>query len=98
MKSTFDFFFCFQGVKFNLVTINSGKDSDIKQIDGKMDEFTAEGIYPDILREMKSILNFTYSLKPISDGQFGTKLENGSWTGIMGAVSSGKADFGDFTK
>ncbi|XP_071540574.1 probable glutamate receptor isoform X2 [Panulirus ornatus] len=39
-------------------------------------------------------LNFTYSFRRPPDGSWGTKLQNGSWTGMVGMVGRQEADLG----
>ncbi|KAG7156988.1 Ionotropic receptor 21a-like 13 [Homarus americanus] len=46
-----------------------------------------------ILKEAARALNFSFILREPSDGQWGYLLENGSWTGTVGTVQRGEADF-----
>ena len=43
---------------------------------------------------MQDILNFTYTLKKPSDGQYGAINSDGLWTGMIGEVQAEKADMG----
>ncbi|KAK3888302.1 hypothetical protein Pcinc_007630 [Petrolisthes cinctipes] len=46
-----------------------------------------------ILKEASKMLNFSYILREPSDGLWGYLLDNGSWTGTVGTVQRGEADF-----
>ena len=41
-----------------------------------------KGYFADLFHDVQSVLNFTYSLT-VGSG-YGTKLENGSWSGSIG--------------
>ena len=43
---------------------------------------------------LQDILNFTYTLKKPSDGQYGAINSDGSWTGMIGEIQAEKADMG----
>ena len=44
----------------------------------------------------QNLLNFTYSLKLPPDKQWGSKMANGSWTGIIGELLHQRADICKF--
>ena len=67
---------------------------NLKEIPGQKGLYKAEGIYPEIFEELRSLLNFTYSLKLPPDGVFGSKLPNGSWTGIVNCLMKDECDIG----
>ncbi|XP_069942958.1 ionotropic receptor 21a-like [Cherax quadricarinatus] len=46
-----------------------------------------------MLREIARSLNFTYIFVEPRDGQWGHRLQNGSYTGVIGAVERMEADF-----
>ena len=50
------------------------------------------GINVDILDIMKSTINFTYEMIERQDSVFGA-YENGTWTGLIGSIQHGEADF-----
>ncbi|CAG7690686.1 unnamed protein product [Allacma fusca] len=53
------------------------------------------GLYKYLLREFEKRLNFTTVVFPSTGGgSSGNLLENGSWTGLLGDVITGKADIG----
>ena len=39
-------------------------------------------------------MNFTYTITPTPDRQYGVRNPDGSWTGEMAEVVKGRADFG----
>jgi hypothetical protein len=45
-----------------------------------------DGYYGDIWAQMQKVLNFTYWVLPTVDGAWGSKLENGSWNGMIGMI------------
>ena len=47
------------------------------------------GLFPDVLQELQSNLNFTTSLTLVEDLEYGTKRENGTWTGAVGLLQDG---------
>uniref|UniRef100_A0A8W8MCP3 Ionotropic glutamate receptor L-glutamate and glycine-binding domain-containing protein n=1 Tax=Magallana gigas TaxID=29159 RepID=A0A8W8MCP3_MAGGI len=44
------------------------------------------GYCMDLLRELAKALNFTYTVIEAPDGEFGTLLQNGSWSGMVGQL------------
>ncbi|XP_063842273.1 ionotropic receptor 40a-like isoform X3 [Scylla paramamosain] len=46
-----------------------------------------------MLRAMATSLNFTYVVREPLDGQWGYRLQNGSYTGVIGAVQRLEANF-----
>ncbi|XP_069941479.1 probable glutamate receptor isoform X3 [Cherax quadricarinatus] len=46
-----------------------------------------------ILRVISSVLNFTYIIREPPDGQWGLRLDNGSYTGVIGELQKYTADF-----
>ena len=60
-----------------------------------IDETTgrAFGIFPDILNEMSSVLNFTYEMVPSFDGNYGSVDSNGSWNGLIKMILDKRVDF-----
>ena len=87
--------FEFQGLLLRAVTVSEGSSvKNLKEIPGQRGLYKAEGIYPEIFEELRSLLNFTYSLKLPSHGAFGSKLPNGSWTGIVNCLMTDECDVG----
>ena len=77
------------------MTVLDGKVvSNLKEIPRKPGFYTAEGIYIEIMNELKSMLNFTYSLELAPDGTWGKKLPNGSWNGIVNCLMNKEYDLG----
>jgi len=51
-----------------------------------------EGLLVDLITELSINLGFTYTLEPVADGKYGQRNEDGSWSGMIGAVNNGDAD------
>ncbi|NP_001191541.1 glutamate receptor subunit protein GluR5 precursor [Aplysia californica] len=51
-----------------------------------------EGYAKDLAMEIEKRLDIDYILDPVTDGEYGREVENGSWTGMIGQLVSGKAD------
>ncbi|CAG0886491.1 unnamed protein product, partial [Darwinula stevensoni] len=51
-----------------------------------------EGIDASLLKILAGHFNFTYEIFAPEDGEWGAMMENGSFTGMIGAVESGRAD------
>ncbi|GFY45451.1 uncharacterized protein TNIN_296161 [Trichonephila inaurata madagascariensis] len=58
------------------------------------DKIVVDGSDGKLLNCLAEKLNFEYEVVLTSDGQWGSRDENGSWDGIVGLIQSGKADFG----
>ena len=39
-------------------------------------------------------MNFTYTLTPSPDQQFGSRMKNNTWTGMVGMLQSREVDIG----
>ena len=44
-----------------------------------------EGFCVDLAAKVAEWVNFSYSIRPVSDGEYGSE-ENGSWTGMVGEL------------
>ncbi|XP_072334163.1 probable glutamate receptor [Scyliorhinus torazame] len=51
-----------------------------------------EGFCIDLLQLLAKRLKFNYEIKLVKDGFYGTRLENGNWTGLLGELMSEEAD------
>jgi len=51
-----------------------------------------EGLVVDLLDELSADLGFSYTIKLVGDGSYGTLPESGSWTGMIGDLLRGEAD------
>ncbi|XP_062889516.1 probable glutamate receptor isoform X3 [Mobula hypostoma] len=51
-----------------------------------------EGFCIDLLKIFSERLNFRYEIQLVKDGLYGTKLENGQWTGLLGELKRKEAD------
>ncbi|XP_053400246.1 glutamate receptor 1-like isoform X2 [Mercenaria mercenaria] len=50
-----------------------------------------EGFAVDLIREVADMLNFEYQIYLVHDGNFGTKMSDGSWNGMIGELLQGNA-------
>ena len=48
-----------------------------------------QGMVVDLLNEISGKLEFKYELYLVPDGNFGSKLQNGEWNGMIGEVLNG---------
>ena len=51
-----------------------------------------KGYCVDLLMELASKMNFEYEIIPAAKNQYGYKMPNGSWTGLVGDLISGEID------
>ncbi|ROT80665.1 hypothetical protein C7M84_000603 [Penaeus vannamei] len=87
-----DLFRDFNGHRFRAVTLVYEPFSCYEKIDGVI--VPADNcVDNNMLREIANNLNFTYVFVEPSDGQWGHRLDNGSYTGVIGAVERREADF-----
>ncbi|XP_042863989.1 glutamate receptor ionotropic, kainate 2-like [Penaeus japonicus] len=87
-----DLFRDFNGHKFRAVTLVYEPFSCYEKIDDVI--IPADNcVDNNMLREISMNLNFTYVFVEPSDGQWGHRLDNGSYTGVIGAVERREADF-----
>ena len=56
---------------------------------GRIGNDRFEGFAVDLMEEVASMLNFKYQLYLVHDGKFGSKLDDGSWNGMIGELLSG---------
>ncbi|XP_078672347.1 glutamate receptor ionotropic, delta-1-like [Branchiostoma floridae x Branchiostoma belcheri] len=52
-----------------------------------------EGFAMDMLTELSKLLGFKYKLYEVQDKKYGSPQEDGTWSGMIGDVMQGKADF-----
>ncbi|KAA0202952.1 Ionotropic receptor 201, partial [Hyalella azteca] len=90
-----------QGMHLTMATVNSwpfmGSEklppaSQAEQTCPKYVNHT--GFLVDIMNMLSQQMNFTYSIYNVCDGNFGSQLPNGSWTGILREVLEGRAHVG----
>lgn len=62
---------------------------ELEEIEGRL---VSKGLFYDIARILELELNFTLSFQVPKDGDFARRLENGTWTGMIGELLAGKAD------
>ena len=52
----------------------------------KDDNDQYEGYCADLTKEIAGHVGFSYLIKPVADGQYGSETENGSWNGMVGEL------------
>jgi Ligated ion channel L-glutamate- and glycine-binding site len=45
-----------------------------------------EGYCADLAAAVAKIVNFEYLIRPVKDGNYGKKLDDGSWNGMIGEL------------
>ncbi|XP_071531472.1 probable glutamate receptor [Panulirus ornatus] len=84
-----------QGRTLTIVTIHRPPFTFISRgEDGSVDTDTASGMDIDILNLLQRRLGFTYRLVYSYDDNWGSKLSNGTWDGMVGMVQRQEADLG----
>ena len=49
-----------------------------------------EGFVVDLLKKLSALLGFNYIVKPVNDGNYGSKNKsNGQWDGVVGEILTG---------
>ncbi|XP_019626670.1 PREDICTED: glutamate receptor ionotropic, delta-2-like [Branchiostoma belcheri] len=51
------------------------------------------GFCMDLLKELSIMLDYDYELYEVHDGKYGSRGADGTWSGMVGDVMTGKADF-----
>jgi hypothetical protein len=51
-------------------------------------QWDISGMFPDLLNLLSSSMNFTYTLTPPPDNQWGGQQPDGLWNGMMGLVET----------
>ena len=63
---------------------------ELSPVTGK---YEIEGSFADLLHSLRDIMNFTYTLEPPADNNWGGRQPDGSWNGIMNLVQKELVDF-----
>lgn len=71
---------------------NSLNSSSIQSLNDSLDDKGLTGYCIELLRELSKKMDFDYEIRPSSKNQYGHRLENGSWTGLVGDLISGEID------
>ncbi len=45
-----------------------------------------EGYCADLVKKLADIINIDYMIRPVKDGKYGAKDENGTWNGMVGEL------------
>ncbi|XP_068245259.1 LOW QUALITY PROTEIN: glutamate receptor U1-like [Palaemon carinicauda] len=88
-----DLFQTFNGHLFRAVTLVYEPFSCYHKVSDDILIPTGKCVDNTMLHEMSLSLNFTYKFTEPKDGQWGHKLDNGSYTGVIGSVERMEADF-----
>ena len=54
-----------------------------------LDNDVFEGYCRDLAEKIAGIVNFKYSIKLVPDQKYGSKLDNGTWNGMVGELAKG---------
>ena len=57
-------------------------------------KYEIEGSFADLMHSLRDIMNFTYTLEPPADNNWGGQQADGSWNGMMNLVQKELVDFG----
>jgi hypothetical protein len=57
-------------------------------------KYDIEGSFPDLIAVLKEKMNFTFTLEPPPDNQWGGQNPDGTWNGMMALVQNQIVDFG----
>ena len=57
-------------------------------------KYEIEGSFADLLHSLRDIMNFTFTLEPPADNNWGGRQADGSWNGMMNLVQKELVDFG----
>lgn len=71
---------------------NSPNSTSIQSLNDSLVDKGLTGYCIELLRELSSKMDFDYEIRPSSKNQYGHKLNNGSWTGLVGDLISGEID------
>ncbi|XP_078384338.1 glutamate receptor ionotropic, kainate 2-like isoform X1 [Oculina patagonica] len=79
-----------QGKIFKVVVVeNAPYVMKEKEVDGS---FSYHGFCIDLLNELARNLKFSYEIYTSTDGLYGAETENGTWDGLIGELTSQRAD------
>ena len=53
-----------------------------------------KGKFGEIFLELSHLLNFSYTLTLPSDGAWGAKMDDGTWSGMVGQLETRQVDLG----
>lgn len=48
-----------------------------------------DGFIPDLLKKIEPLLNVTFDMKHVADFKYGSKRQDGNWTGLIGELVKG---------
>ncbi len=66
--------------------------TDLKQLNDSLPNKGLKGYCLDLLTKLATSMKFDYEIIPGSGNQYGHKLPNGSWTGLVGDLITGEID------
>ncbi|XP_035221212.1 ionotropic receptor 93a-like isoform X2 [Stegodyphus dumicola] len=82
----------FRGKKIKIGIVNGAPGAVItKRSDGNGYNF--RGLVVDFVRAVSKEMNFTYEFVIPADEQYGIRLQNGKWTGMIAQIINGEVDF-----
>ena len=54
------------------------------------------GMFVEVFKELSKLLNFTYTVTTPTDGQWGVRKDDGTWSGMVGQLETKTVDIGRF--
>lgn len=64
----------------------------IEEVNLTSGHITYKGFIVDLMDDLAAYANFKYKIRTVQDGMFGSKREDGNWTGMIGEIVSKTAD------
>jgi len=55
--------------------------------DGRESGDRFEGLIPDLMEQLSQRVGFNYEISLVRDGKYGSRIENGSWNGMIGELT-----------
>ena len=84
----------FQGFQLRFTTLMENPFMTRLDLDPTAGAYTIEGMFADLIQHLQDAMNFTYSMTPPPDNNWGGLQSNGSWNGMMGQLERGQVDVG----
>lgn len=60
----------------------------IEEVNLTSGHITYKGFIVDLMDDLAAYANFKYKIRTVQDGMFGSKREDGNWTGMIGEIVS----------
>ena len=97
LKNTMYVFLLLQGHHFKVETLPEAPYTTKMELNPNTGKYEVEGSFPDLLKGLSVLMNFTYTVTPPPDGAWGGyngDFPDGTWNGMMNQVVNERIDFG----